>query len=86
MVFSDRLLVIHVTHSHREFCCMQSRLHETWSLMFGSTHGVGGAAFYSPITCFETFPFPEINGYVMRFRSERAKVSQVPDRDDDRSQ
>ena len=59
MVFSDRLLVIHVTHSHREFCCMQSRLHETWSLMFGSTHGVGGAAFYSPITCFETFPFPE---------------------------
>ena len=58
MVFSDRLLVIKVNFGLREFCCLQSRIHETWAMTLGSKHGGGDSAFYSPLTCFETFPFP----------------------------
>jgi N-6 DNA Methylase len=58
MVFSDRLLVIKVDFGFREFCCLQSRVHETWAMVLGSKHGGGDSAFYSPLTCFETFPFP----------------------------
>jgi hypothetical protein len=37
-------------------CIMQSRVHEVWTLFFGST--LEDRLLYTPSDCFETFPFP----------------------------
>ena len=39
------------------FTAMQSRVHEEWSVFFGSS--LGSTFRYTPTDCFETFPFPE---------------------------
>jgi hypothetical protein len=56
MVFSQKLIVLPVRYSHREFTILQSRLHETWALTLGST--MKDDPVYSPPDCFETYPFP----------------------------
>jgi type II restriction/modification system DNA methylase subunit YeeA len=38
---------------------LQSRVHETWTLVSCGWHGVGNDATYNPTLCFETFAFPE---------------------------
>ena len=43
--------------THGAFCALQSRIHEIWARFFGSSLGDGLR--YTPIDCFETFPFPE---------------------------
>ena len=40
------------------FGCLQSRLHELWSLANASSHGVGNDPTYNGQSCFEAFPFP----------------------------
>ena len=40
------------------FGVLHSRLHENWSLVTSSRHGVGNDPTYNNTTCFETFPFP----------------------------
>jgi hypothetical protein len=40
------------------FGVLHSRIHEVWSLKFGSKHG-GERPTYNPDTCFLPFPFPE---------------------------
>ena len=42
------------------FGVLHSRLHESWSLALGTSHGVGNTPRYTLTTCFETFPFPEV--------------------------
>ncbi|WP_071191983.1 DNA methyltransferase [Trichormus sp. NMC-1] len=39
------------------FATLQSRIHEIWTLFFGST--LEDRPVYTPSDCFETFPFPE---------------------------
>ena len=41
------------------FGILQSRIHNDWSLVTCSWHGVGNDPTYNTETCFETFPFPE---------------------------
>lgn len=38
------------------FASLSSRLHELWALFFGASQGQ--TPVYSPVDCFETFPFP----------------------------
>ncbi|WP_051263966.1 Eco57I restriction-modification methylase domain-containing protein [Teredinibacter turnerae] len=52
----DQKLIVFAIESMRDFCVMQSRLHEEWSLFFGST--MKDDPVYTPTDCFETFPFP----------------------------
>jgi hypothetical protein len=56
MVFSHKLIVIRIRYAHREFACLQSRLHEIWAVTLGST--MKDDPVYSPPDCFSTFPFP----------------------------
>ena len=56
MVYSHKLVVIPVRFGHREFCILQSRVHEIWALLNGST--MKDDPVYSTVDCFETFPFP----------------------------
>ncbi len=43
--------------THAAFCALQSRIHEIWARFFASSLGDGLR--YTPVDCFETFPFPE---------------------------
>ena len=53
-VFSDALTLF-VLPSWSGFCFLQSRIHECWAHMFGST--IKDDLRYIPEDCFETFPF-----------------------------
>jgi hypothetical protein len=55
LIFSERLIIL-ALQSNGAFCLLQSRLHEIWTWLFGSTLEERQA--YTPTDCFETFPFP----------------------------
>jgi len=54
-VFSERLVVV-VSSSLGTFAVLQSRMHDVWARLFGST--LKDDLLYTPSDCFETFPFP----------------------------
>ena len=56
MVFSCKLYVFPFA-SYAAFCALQSRVHETWARLFGST--LKDDLSYNNTDCFETFPFPK---------------------------
>jgi hypothetical protein len=56
MVFSHKLIVFCFDRSS-EFCVLQSRVHELWGALLGST--LGDARTYNPTQVFSTFPFPD---------------------------
>jgi hypothetical protein len=56
MVFSQKLIVIPTKSINNSLAVLQSRVHNLWALMWGSTQGE--TPVYSPADCFETFPFP----------------------------
>ena len=55
IVKSDRLVVI-TDSTFEVFSVIQSRIHESWSRLNGST--LKDDLLYNPSDCFETFPFP----------------------------
>jgi hypothetical protein len=57
LIYSHKLIVIAFSN-YRAFCLLQSRPHEVWSRMFGTTRGVADDLTYNPTQVFETFPFP----------------------------
>jgi hypothetical protein len=57
LVYSHKLIVL-ALQDWRSFCLLQSRLHELWSRMFGTTRGVADDLTYNPSQVFDTFPFP----------------------------
>jgi hypothetical protein len=52
----DQKVVVFAESRSEFFCIIQSRVHEAWSLFFGST--MKDDPVYTPSDCFETFPFP----------------------------
>ena len=54
--FSNTVVVFDLS-TYSSFAVLQCRLHETWSLFFGSS--LEDRPRYTASTCFETFPFPE---------------------------
>jgi len=56
MVFSHKLIVFPTLGNYLGFGLIQSRVHEVWALMWGST--MKDDPVYSPPDCFETFPLP----------------------------
>ena len=56
VVFSEALVVL-TLDALSEFCVLQSRPHEIWARLFGSS--IKDDLRYTPSDCFETFPFPE---------------------------
>ncbi len=56
IVFSEGL-VIFPNQSNSFFCILQSRVHEIWTRFFSSS--LEDRLRYTPVDCFETFPFPE---------------------------
>ncbi|MBN8656041.1 MAG: N-6 DNA methylase [Anaerolineae bacterium] len=59
MIFANTLAVI-AHDNYGAFCALQSRPHEVWARLFGST--MKDDLRYTPTDCFETFPFPEYWG------------------------
>jgi hypothetical protein len=57
MVFSQKLIILPALGGYAEFALLQSRIHEAWALLWGSTQG--DTPVYSPPDCLETFPFPQ---------------------------
>lgn len=55
------------------FGILHSRFHELWSLAMCTFLGVGNDPRYTPTTCFETFPFPEVSDESAQFIAESAK-------------
>ena len=55
MVYANTLVVFPVT-TFAAFCTLQSRIHEIWARLFGSS--LKDDLRYTPSDCFETFPFP----------------------------
>lgn len=55
-VFSEQLIVFPL-NERAAFCALQSRAHEVWARLFGSS--MKDDLRYTPSDCFETFPFPE---------------------------
>ncbi len=56
VVFSEQLVVI-ALQANSAFSVLQSRLHEGWARLLGSS--LATTLRYTPSDCFETFPFPE---------------------------
>lgn len=56
-VFSHKLIVFPL-HDYAAFAILQSRVHEEWSALCGTTFGSGDALTYNPTKVFLTFPFP----------------------------
>ena len=56
MVYGESLVVFPFD-SHSAFCVLQSRPHEIWARLLGSS--MKDDLRYTPSDCFETFPFPE---------------------------
>jgi hypothetical protein len=54
-VFSEALVVFAIS-DYSNFAVLQSRVHEHWAHLLGST--LETRARYTPSSCFETFPFP----------------------------
>jgi hypothetical protein len=57
MVFSHKTIVLPALGGFAEFALLQSRIHEAWALLWGSSTE-GDTPVYSPPDCLETFPFP----------------------------
>lgn len=55
-MFSHKVIVL-VLDSYAAFAILQSRVHQEWAYLFGST--LKDDPVYTPSDCFETFPFPE---------------------------
>ncbi len=53
----DQKLIVFAGDSSRFLAALHSRVHEVWSLFFGSS--MKDDPVYTPSDCFETFPFPE---------------------------
>ncbi|MCY4234373.1 MAG: N-6 DNA methylase [Bacteroidetes bacterium] len=54
-VFQDSLIILALP-TFASYCTLQSRIHEAWSLFFGSS--LGTTPYYIPSDCFQTYPFP----------------------------
>ncbi len=57
LIFSDATVVI-ALYDFISFSIMNSSFHEYWSWRYGSTMG-SGTLRYTPLDCFETYPFPQ---------------------------
>ncbi len=55
MVYADSLIIFPLL-THSAFCALQSRPHELWARLLGSS--MKDDLRYTPSDCFETFPFP----------------------------
>lgn len=58
----DNMLVAIGTNSLDSLGILSSRLHTCWALAAGGRLGVGNDPRYNKSRCFDTFPFPELNG------------------------
>jgi hypothetical protein len=58
MVFNEKLVILPARRGSKVLALLQSRVHETWALMWGSRLGIGDTPVYSPPDCLETFPYP----------------------------
>jgi hypothetical protein len=56
LVFAHTLIVLPFS-TFSSFCCLQSRIHQIWCIVFAAT--MKDDFRYIPSDCFETFPFPE---------------------------
>ena len=56
-VFSHKLVVFAFDFASA-FACLQCRLHELWSRVFGTTFGSSDALTYNPTQVFQTYPMP----------------------------
>jgi hypothetical protein len=56
MVFNEMLIVLPAISGDKELAVLQSRIHETWALMWRSS--LGDTPRYSPTDCLETFSYP----------------------------
>ena len=55
----DSQIIAFAFSADYSFGVLRSRAHELWSLRMGTLLGVGNDPRYTPMTCFETFLFPE---------------------------
>lgn len=55
-VLSNKIVAV-TTDKWKDFCLLQSRVHEIWARTFSST--MKNDLTYVPADCFETFPFPD---------------------------
>lgn len=60
IVFAHKLIVF-ALNRFRDFSVLQSMIHREWAYEYSSTLG-GITLNYSPTDCFETFPFPTVEG------------------------
>ena len=58
LVYSHKLIVFPFDEM-APFAALQSRAHEIWSTLLGTTFGSADALTYNPTRVFHTFPFPE---------------------------
>ena len=61
-VLPDNMLVNIAVDSASIMGVLSSRVHTTWALRTGGRLGVGNDPRYNKSKCFETFPFPEMEG------------------------
>lgn len=59
VILPDSRLVAITREDDTTFGMLHSHIHEVWSLRLGGWHGVGNDPQYTPVTGFETFPFPD---------------------------
>ncbi len=59
-VFSNKLYVLPI-NTYTAFLVLQSRIHERWTFLLGSSLGRDHQLSYTVVDCFETFPFPVPN-------------------------
>lgn len=65
-VWPDSRLFAIALDDEASFGVLSSRIHETWALANKSVHGDGedgGRPVYNAESCFETFPFPHLEGH-----------------------
>lgn len=55
MIYANTLVII-IADDKASFCCLQSRVHETWARFMASS--MKDDLRYTPTDCFETFAFP----------------------------
>jgi hypothetical protein len=70
----DARLYSFVTDEDWFFGLLHSRVHEVWTLAKVTWHGVGNDPTYSTESCFETFPFPQLD------ESQRETIANVTGR------
>ncbi len=73
-VLADHALIVFAREDDYFFGVLHSRAHELWALRMGTFLGVGNDPRYTPTTCFETFPFPELDD------DQRVEISTAAER------